>query len=289
MANIKELSRKTASLRNMQKVTRAMNMIATVKLRKLYSLQDPINHFAAAVESIAADMAGCLAHLAHPVIKGYRTTTREHVILFTADRGLCGAHNNSVQRELAAFMAELGKRNCTADVTALGLKGASFCHRKGYELHHHSEISDRVFGLEQLRTLADQIFGRFVAGEVQNVTMIYNRFVSTLQQVTVRKQLLPVRIADDEREKRGGSAVTEPGAAAFAAAAGQRFLYYSLCAALYSSYLSEFASRMTAMENATRNSEDLIDRYVALQNRARQTAITNEIIEVVSGKEALEG
>tara|TARA_B100000614_G_scaffold260357_1_gene287005 strand:+ start:176 stop:1045 length:870 start_codon:yes stop_codon:yes gene_type:complete len=289
MANAKELSRKITSLRNMQKVTRAMNMIATIKLRKLFSLQEPLERFSRAVDEMAAEINTALAAQSHPVVSDYSARRRGNIVIFTADKGLCGAHNNSVTRELALTIQEWTHRNQAAEVTSFGLKGTSFCRRREFTIFNQAEINDRSLNTEQLKQTARMLLTRFLSGEIQEVAVIYNRFVNTLQQETTVKTLLPISAPPGDETRRPGTTSVEPEVDAFAESAAELYLYYSLRIALYNSYLSEHASRMTAMENATHNSEDLIANYVTLQNRARQSAITNEIIEIVSGIEAMNG
>ena len=289
MPSVKDLNRKIASLRNMQKVTRAMNMIATIKLRKLFGLQEPLGKFSEAVDGMAAEIAAALGAHPHPVVSDSAVRRRGNIVVFTADKGLCGAHNNAVTKELAVTIQDWKLRNEEAEVASFGIKGSNFCRRKEFSLFSQAEISDRSLGTPQLKQMAGKLLERFLSREIQEVAVIYNRFVNTLQQETVVKTLLPIQAGRDDGAKRKGDVAIEPETDVFAEAAAEQYLFYSLRIALYNSYLSEHASRMTAMENATHNSEDLISRYVTLQNRARQAAITNEIIEIVSGIEAMNG
>ncbi len=288
MANVKDLSRKISSLQNMKKVTRAMNMIASIKLRKLFSVEAPLAGFSKSLEHIAGEIRGCSGGERHPAMHGYQVQERENIVVFTADKGLCGAHNNTVNRELAVHIEELKRRDISSEVSSFGLKGSNFCRRKGYELFHQAEINDRALSLKDLRRMAGKLYQRYKDGKVQGISVIYNRFINTLQQQTVVQQILPILGKEDPR-KFESQAHIEPEPEVFIDSAAELFLYFSFSRALYNSYLSEHASRMTAMENATHNSDDLISRYMTLQNRARQTTITNEIIEIVSGKEAMKG
>ncbi len=288
MANAKDLSRKISSLQNMQKVTRAMNMIASIKLRKLFSVEAPLAGFSKALDRIIGEIRECVGGESHPALAGYSEKELENVVVFTADKGLCGAHNNSVNKQLAVHIEELKHRGIASEVSSFGLKGSNFCRRKGYELFHQAEINDRSLSLKDLRRMASKLYRRYMSGRIQGVSVVYNKFHNTLQQETVVQQVLPILGRKDPR-KYENQAHIEPEPELFIDSAAELYLYYMLSTALYNSYLSEHASRMTAMENATHNSDDLISRYVTLQNRARQTTITNEIIEIVSGKEAMKG
>ncbi len=291
MSNIRDLTGKINSLQNMQKVMRAMNMIASIKLRKLYAVQDPLSLFSKTVDDMYLAAAGILSGSDHPVVKGYKEVSRAHVVLFTADKGLCGTHNSSVQKALEGFTEEHSKEGIETEVTCIGNKGIHFCNRKGIGIFQQSEISEKVFRQSDLQRFSESIVDRFLENRIQKVVVIGNVFYSTLNQETVVRQLLPVFIPPEKREKlpEYGGVGPEPEGELLAETFSRRYLYFKLKDMLLNSYLSEHSSRMTAMENATNNSEDLINKYVSMQNHARQAAITNELIEIVSGKEALKG
>ncbi len=291
MSNIRDLGGKINSLKNMQKVMRAMNMISSIKLRKLYTLQDSLTLFSRSVDKIYLEAVRVLADSSSPLAAGYKDITRVHIIMFTADKGLCGTHNSSIQKAVSQLIEENKNSGIELDVTCIGNKGIHFCKRKGYEIYQQSEIGERVFNKEQLKIFSDNIMERFLNNEVQKVVVIGNMFYSTLHQETETKQILPFFIPerDDKEDERDLRFMTEPEGDLLAESVSRRYLYYKLQSVLLNSYLSEHSSRMTAMENATNNSEDLINKYISMQNHARQSAITNELIEIVSGKEALKG
>lgn len=291
MSNIRDLGGKINSLKNMQKVMRAMNMISSIKLRKLYTLQDSLTLFSRSVDKIYLEAARVLADSSSPLAAGYKDITRVHIVMFTADKGLCGTHNSSIQKAVSQLIEENKNSGIELDVTCIGNKGINFCKRKGYEIYQQSEIGERVFNKEQLKIFSDNIMERFLNNEVQKVVVIGNMFYSTLHQETETKQILPFFIPerDDKEDERDLRFMTEPEGDLLAESVSRRYLYYKLQSVLLNSYLSEHSSRMTAMENATNNSEDLINKYISMQNHARQSAITNELIEIVSGKEALKG
>ena len=305
MSNVRDLGRKIGSLQNMQKVTKAMNMISSIKLRKLYGLQTALNTFHKKAGEFSNELMASLKDLIHPVVSGYPEVKRVHLVMFTADKGLCGTHNSSVTKAVEHFINEQKEKNIDVDVTSIGNKGTAFCRRKEFEVYRKSEIAEKTFTKERLNELASDIFERFMKGDVQKIYIIGNIFYSALQQETELKQILPVAagnsnaaevIAPDEPGAETAGKVTlsgpvqiEPSGDELAVSAGFLMFKYRLNSYLLHSLLSEHSSRMTAMENATNNSEDLINKYVTMQNHARQATITNELIEIVSGKEALKG
>ena len=224
MANVKDLNRKISSLQNMQKVTRAMNMIATIKLRKLFSLQDSLMQFSTAVEEIVTDIRSALAGSGHPVAKGYDDCETENVVVFSADKGLCGSHNNSISKALALHIESLKARGITADVTSFGLKGTSFCRRKGYALYHQTEINDRSLTTDDLKKIAHKLYKRYRAGEIQSISLVYNRFINTLQQQTVFQPVLPL-INPGDKTPAVTTVEIEPEPSVFLESAAELYLY----------------------------------------------------------------
>lgn len=287
MSSVRDLGSKINSLKNMQKVMRAMNMISSIKLRKLNQFQDSLNIFTKAVNTQAEEAAAALSDISTPVVTGFEQVSRIHAVLFTGDKGLCGTHNSSVQKALEKFITENSTKNISVEVTGIGNKGIRFCKRKEYEIMQQSEIGERIFTLNQLKIFSNNIVQRFLGGTVQQVFTIGNTYYSTLRQETEIQQLLPLKDPGDEHGTTGASFNVEPDSSDLAETVARRFVYFKLQSVLLHSYLSEHSARMTAMENATNNSEDLIQKYTAMQNHARQAAITNELIEIISGKEAL--
>ena len=288
MSNVRDLNRKIQSLQNMQKVTRAMNMISSIKLRKYLALQSPVNLYQNETDRLCRKIRSQLRGTAHPVIGGYEKVSRVHLILFTADKGLCGTHNSSLLKRADAFAGERARMGVELDFTCIGIKGINHARRAGWEIFRREENHERTMTRDVLSEMADAVYERFLSGEIQEVHVLGNLFVSTLQQDTECGRLLP--LPDDDAAGQGCVPFdTEPSGNELAACYGGNYLKDKLSSFLIHSALSEHSARLTAMENATNNSEDLINKYVTMQNHARQATITNELIEIVSGKEALKG
>ena len=290
MSNVRDLGQKINSLKNMQKVMRAMNMISSIKLRKIYAVQAALAEFNKSVDSLPGQLISTLKSTDTPLVNGYNEISKAHILIFTADKGLCGTHNSSVHKALSALIKENNDKDIESDVSCIGNKGASYCKHKGYNIFQQSEISEKVFTMDQLHIISDKIFDRFIGNEIQKLYVIGNIFHSTLHQETSTIQLFPYYSSDLKKDGEESQLPdTEPEGDQLAGTTGKMYLYYKLRSLLRNSYLSEHSSRMTAMENASNNSEDLIEKYITIQNHARQATITNELIEIVSGKEALKG
>ena len=207
--------------------------------------------------------------------------------MFTADRGLCGSHNSSVQKNTSMLINSKRQKGINCEVVCLGTKGNAFCRRNGYKIYHQTEISERTLNDSVLDDIANSLIARFTSRKMQEIYFIYNEFVSTLVQNTQTIRVLPLLAEPSNGSVSATDMVTEPEEPEFVRQSVKALFNYKLKTALLNSYLSEHAARMTAMDNATNNSEDLINQYAKLRNKARQSTITNELIEIVAGKEAM--
>lgn len=293
MATARDLSYKIASLSNMKKVMNAMNMIASTKFRKLMTRLPAMTQFRKSVDGIKDDIASGLGSSNSPLLHEPEKTENIHIIIFTADKGLCGSHNSSVLKVLAKTIKKKNVKGVKVDVTCIGARARNFCRRQEFEVIYGIDSNAQHISDHALREIAEKTIKRITEGEVDKVIMIYNHFRSTLLQETKQIQIFPLIQDNDKKSDDAGIAnehirtETEPGAVDFIIPAANLYLYYKLQIALMDSHLSEHAARMTAMENAKTNAEDLINRYVKIRNRARQSTITRELIEIVAGKEAL--
>jgi F-type H+-transporting ATPase subunit gamma len=270
----------------MQKVMRAMNMIASTKFRKISYLQDSLKFFNLKVEELEKDIILSFKNKRYLEIDGYDEIKRIEIVTFTADRGLCGSHNSSLLKAANLMVKTNLQNSVDVEFTCIGRKGAAFCRKNNFKIYHQTEISEKVLNDQALQNIAKSLIQRFSSGEIQEVYFIYNEFVSTLMQTTKAIRVLPLQEPDyilTETEE----VFVEPSERQFAIHSAKALFNYKLKTAMLNSYLSEHASRMTAMDNATNNSEDLINHYNKLRNKARQTTITNELIEIVAGKEAM--
>ena len=293
MATARDLSYKITSLTNMQKVMSAMNMIASTKLRKLLIRLPALQQFREAVDTIGNAVVGGVSSMASPFINQPKKCAHLHLIAITADKGLCGSHNSSILKALSKTVETANHGGIATDVTCIGARAGNLCRRRNYTIYHAIDSNERHISDAVLREITEGLVKRVLQGEINRVEIIYNHFVSALVQKTTQLQIFPMQqqsaedTAPSDPRKECVTLETEPESTAFISAAARLYLYYQLKIALTDSYLSEHAARMTAMESAKSNSEDLINRYTTIRNRARQSAITSELIEIVAGKEAL--
>jgi len=287
MASIRDLNHKISSLQNMKKVMSAMNMIASSKFSKLLLKQIALQKFALALEQIQDSLFMRISQTDTPIIKGNPDCEKVHIILFSADRGLCGSHNNSLFKSLKKLIRDNKLSQNDFDVTAIGSRGAKYCRKHDHVLYHTVDINDKTLQDGNILRIAQNTIQRFYDGEIGNVYIIYNLFVSALQQQCTVQKILPLQINKELQSQPFMEMTTDLSDKNLVNSAAPLLMFYQLKTALSNSYLSENSARMTAMNNASHNSQDLIDRYASIKNRARQTAITNELSEIVSGTEAM--
>lgn len=287
MPSTLDTTQKINSLTNMQKVTRAMNLIASIRLHKLVSRLEPLVAYEKSLASLLDLSKPALRDETHPLVAGYADVRLVHLVVLTADRGLCGSHNHAVHRALDRLVGQLRQRGAAVELTCLGLKGANYARRKGYPVFQQSEIGEQVLTPAALRALADKVLARFLDGRTQAAYLVYNKFVSTLRQETQTVPALPLQRLEKPKGPTPVEVQVDPHEEAFIEEAGPLVFRYLVALALAHSALSEQAARMTAMESASKNAQDLKKVYVKVQNRMRQTNITNELVEIISGKEAM--
>lgn len=287
MASIRDLNHKIASLQNMQKVMSAMNMIASTKFSKLLTKQIALMTFGHALEKMREALFLRISQSSNPIVTGYSEKKNVHIIIFTADRGLCGSHNNSISKGLEKLIAKLEITADEFDVTSIGSRGAKYCRKREYNIYHSIDINDKTLQDGDVLRIAQSTLKRFNKGEIGSVYVVYNRFVSALTQDTTVGKVLPISIDKEMIENNREEVTSDISDNELAKSAAPMLIFYQLKTALSHTYLSENGARMTAMENASNNSQDLVERYGAIKNRARQTSITNELTEIVSGVEAM--
>jgi F-type H+-transporting ATPase subunit gamma len=288
MPSTLETSQKIASLENMQKVTRAMNMIASIRLRRMIARLEAMSLFEKSIHSLLRLASPVLAQEPHRLVTGYKTVRTVHLVVLTADRGLCGSHNNRIHRALDSLAAKVRSEGAQVEVTCIGIKGNNYARRKGYRILNQAESSEQVLGPRAVDALADKLFEQFLEGQVQAVYVVYNKFLSKIRQEKQELRLLPLPPSKEPQEDRSwATPELDLAPEQLIEEGGKLLVRYFLSLALAHSSLSEQAARMVAMESASKNADDLRKSYVKVRNRVRQSNITSELTEIISGKEAM--
>ncbi len=300
MASLKDLRNRIASVTSTQKLTSAMKMVAAAKLRRAQEQAVAARPYADRMErmlgSLAASMRG--RDGAPPLLAGTGKEDAHLIIVATADRGLCGMFNSSIVRGARQHIAALSDEGKSVRILCVGRKGRDQLKRE-----HGDRIVDTVEDIAKPRlefVAAEQVSTRviemFEAGEFDVCSIVYNRFKSAMSQVVTRQQLIPFTPPEaestdggDDGTNAGASAVYEyePEEEEILSELLPRNLAVQIFKALLENNASEQGARMTAMDSASRNAGDMIDKLTLNYNRTRQAQITKELIEIVSGAEAL--
>ena len=305
MASQKDVKNRIASIKNINKITRAMEMVAAARLRRAEQRIDQLRPYAQGIRKLtrrAAEQAGGVPRV--PVMAEREEVKRVGVVLITGDRGLAGAFNTNIIRDGMRLGGELREQGIETSYAAVGRKGVSaLTFRKQDLASSYTGFTDRP-GFANAREIGEELTARYVDEELDRVELVYNRYVSPLTQHVWRQTLLPLQQADvigegvseeeedaeeTEIEKSHSAALWEyePEAEELLAQLIPEYVNIAVYRALLESAAAELGARMTAMRNAAENAETMMDDLTLEMNRVRQAEITQEILEVVAGAEAL--
>jgi F-type H+-transporting ATPase subunit gamma len=294
MPSLKELRNRIRSVRSTQKITSAMKMVAASRLRRAQEQAEAARPYSTRMERMLASLAGNLRGLpnAPPLLAGTGKEQVHLLVVATSDRGLAGGFNATILRETRRTIRALQGQGKTVKLFTIGRKGRDALRRDYARLILESvtDVGKPRLTFEQAQGIAQKLLARLAASEFDVAAIVYNRFRSAISQIVTKQQLIPFApLAAETGAAAGISGVYEfePEEADILADLLPRNLAVQLYAALLENAASEQGARMTAMDNATRNAGDMIDRLTITYNRSRQAAITKELIEIISGAEAL--
>jgi F-type H+-transporting ATPase subunit gamma len=289
MASLKELRNRISSVAATQKITRALQMVAVSKFRRAREAAENARPYAERMAAVIANLAaGVSGAGAPPMLAGTGSQRRELVVVATGDRGLAGGFNSSIARAAREHIAARLAEGREVSILTIGRKARDQL-RRNYSDHIVASIEAGLPTYDKAREAADIIVQRFEAGETDVVTLIFSRFESMVSQKPTVRQLIPAHVdaGGPKVDLRGAAYEYEPEEAAILEALLPRNLTTQILAALLENQAGFFASQMAAMDNATRNAGDMIARLTLIKNRTRQAQITKELIEIISGAEAL--
>ena len=290
MANLIDIRRRIRSVKSTQQITKAMKMVAASKLRRSQERVLAARPYARTLE---ATLAAVLTRVApredgtplHPLLET-RPAKRALVVAVSGDKGLCGALNTNVNRATGQLVRDLTARKLAVSLVVLGRKGVDFWKRRSVPIVDSRPGIFQRFDYQTAAEIARALGTRFTSGDFDEVWVVYNEFRSVLSQVVEQRRLLPLELPAAASD--AGDAIYEPSADAILSRLLPRNLEFQLFRVLLEANAAFYASQMTAMEGASKNAAELIDSLTLTYNRARQAKITKELIEIVSGAEALE-
>jgi F-type H+-transporting ATPase subunit gamma len=288
MPSQKELKSKITSLQNIEKITAAMGMIAMARLQKYIAVQTASQAYLAQVERLAASLVRAAAAGDRlPFVHGYAEARCCDIVIVTADRGLCGPFNHEAVRAAAALADGLRKKNLRCSYYFIGSKGLRYGKQYALTDPVSLHVDARSLTHDSVKETADLFLDRFRGQKSHELHIVYNHYISSVNQTPVARRILPLQPQQAGDEKTSvRDYLAEPALPALIGHSMQRMVAAYLYNALMESITGEHAARMTAMQNASANCETLLDNYVRVRNRMRQSSITTELTEIISGMEA---
>jgi F-type H+-transporting ATPase subunit gamma len=296
MASLKELRNRIASVKATQKITKAMQMVAAAKLRRAQSAAEAARPYAARMEQVMAGLAGSLAGAGieggSPLMSGTGRDDVHLLVVCTAERGLCGAFNSSIVRLAREHVSRLLADGKTVKILCVGRKGYDQLRRIYGSLIVETITLREVkqIGFVNAQGISDRVLAMFAEGEFDVCTLFYSAFRSVISQVPTAQKIIPADIPEVEEQNAARALAAydfEPDEIEILADLLPRNISVQVFRALLENAASEQGARMSAMDNATRNAGDMIDKLTLFYNRSRQAQITKELIEIISGAEAL--
>jgi len=289
MPSLKDLKNRISSVKSTRKITKAMQMVAAAKLRRAQDAAEAARPYADkmadVVNGLAASVAG--SDTAPKLLAGTGNDKVHLLLVMTAERGLCGGFNSSIVKLARVHANKLLSDGKTVKILTVGKKGREQLKRDlGAHLVAHIDLSEvKRVGYDNAADVANKVFDMFDAGEFDVATIFFNRFESVISQIPTATQVIPAVVP--EGAEASALYDYEPSEEAILADLLPRAVTTQIFTALLENGASEQGARMSAMDNATRNAGDMIDRLTTEYNRSRQAAITKELIEIISGAEAL--
>jgi F-type H+-transporting ATPase subunit gamma len=289
MPSLKAIRNRIGSVKNSRKITRAMKMVAASKLRRAQDAIIAARPYATALSAVVSELSAVAGPDAHPLFE-VREGKRVTVVSFTSDRGLAGAFNANVIKRTEAFVRD-DLAGYDVDLRLIGKKINSYFSRRRANITSFDGAPAGPTALQIAGETSTRIIDDFVTGKVDRVYVIYNEFRSAISQTTVVKQVLPVIAEKVEKADKavGADYVYEPGKEELLTRLVPLYVQIGLYRAALESIAGEFGARMSAMESATKNAGEMINRLTLQYNRARQASITKELLEIIGGAEALKG
>lgn len=292
MPSLRDIQNKISAVKKTRQITKAMNMVAAAKLRGVQDKAERFRPYADKFSEVLASLSSGVDPETHPMLAVPEVVNRVALIQLSADRGLCGSFNANMILTGENFVREQKAKDREVDIFVVGKKARDYYKRRNVELAEAITGAMNVIDFDLAVSVARMGLNAFLAGEVQEVYMVYSLFHSMADQKPTVERLLPIVPESVEGEEAAAATaeyLTEPSAEEILLDLLPRFLNVRVYSGLLQTATSEHAARMTAMDNATNACKDMIDNLTLAYNKARQAAITTELMDIVGGAEALSG
>lgn len=292
MPSLKDLKTRIESVKSTRKITKAMQMVAAAKLRRAQDAAEMARPYAERFNAVMTKLAASVgdSESAPKLLRGTGSDQTHLLVVMTAERGLCGGFNGNIAKLARAEIEKLKAAGKTVKIITVGKKGRDALKRDHSDLFiDHVDMSDvRNVGYADAQAVAENVLDRFEAEEFDVAKIFFSRFENVVSQIPTIQQIIPADVGDDEQSKDDGTFYDfEPGEDEILRELLPRAVATAIFSGLLENGASEQGARMSAMDNATRNAGEMIDKLTIEYNRSRQAVITNELIEIISGAEAL--
>ena len=287
MSTLKEINLRITSLKNTKKITQAMKLIAVTKLNRAQSNVKRAMRYYASLNEVYDDFRNEDVFQDHYLIKARDKASQAKVVIFTSDKGLCGPFNNNLIKKAAGFISNLKDRNLKVKTEHFGKKGYDFFKKQNIVEKWHEDVFREKFDFSNATKLIEQNISHFLKNQIDEFYIIYNRFDSVLKQTPVIKQVIPLVIEKENENRKVANFLYEPDQEAVLDQVVKKMICFELYFAYLNTVAGENSARMTAMDSATNNCNDMIDRFTLTRNQLRQANITKELIEIISGAESV--
>jgi F-type H+-transporting ATPase subunit gamma len=296
MATLKDVELKISAVKKTKQITKAMNMVAASKLRGAQTSMEGFRPYASKFAEVLGSLAEKAGEEASPLLVPREEVARVNVVLCTSDRGLCGGFNTNLIAAAEKFLKEKLGQNIEVSFTNFGKKGRDWCRSRGLTIaSEHLGIVGAKFDFNVASIAGMRLVDEFLDGTYDEVYLVYSEFVSVARQTPVLTQLLPIPPIEAEEEVAAeerpflAEHISEPSPAELLGDLLPRHINVQLYSGLLETSTSEHAARMSAMDNATKACNDMIENLTLAYNKARQAAITADLMDIVGGAEALKG
>ncbi len=295
MASLKDVQNKISAVKKTKQITKAMNMVATSRLRGAQTNMENFRPYAGKFSEVLGSLAEKSGNEASPLLVPREEVKKIHVVLCTSDRGLCGGFNVNLIDKAKSFVKERSGDDIEMSFTNFGKKGRDWCRKNDITIENeYIGVVGTTFGFNVAANAGQKLVEGYLSGDYDEVYVVYAEFFSMGRQVPTLKQLLPIppiEIVEDETEDKEYLAehICEPSADSLLEELLPKSVHVKLHSALLETSTSEHAARMAAMDNATTACNDMIENLTLAYNKARQAAITAELMDIVGGAEALRG
>ena len=287
MANLKSIKKRIVSVKNTRQITAAMKMVSAAKLRRAQENVVAARPYAGKLAEVLERLAQSQESDASPLMVK-RDTGRALLVVVTSDRGLCGGFNANLSKAAERFIKERSGEFKELSLMTIGRKGYEFLRNRHTVRKHHGNIFSTL-SYQTAALIAAEVIEGYLAEEYDEVYVIYNAFKSVMTQDITLEQLLPVTPKAGETEEATTQYIYEPSKAALLDELLPKHIEVQIFKSLLESLASEHGARMTAMDSASKNATEMIGKLTLIYNRARQAAITTELMEIISGSESIKG